>query len=173
MLLHSLVPNAKKLLTCQKLRLDLPSTARSPWLTYINKSKGWKEVFYTSGLHASVQICSFPSSEYLSQGDRRVKVSLLPSQRSAIAGEGKGGKGLAGFHPLFGHLQNTETWWCSLLAQKNLFDLVVMVQLKPSCSHSSSIQIVFNSFNKWIFLSSSPDPPPQSGQLENLPRWHI
>lgn len=86
------------------------------------------------------------------------KVSLLLSERSAVAGERKGGKGLAGFYPLFGHFQNTETWWCSLLAQKNLFGLVAMVQLKPSCSHSSSIQIVFNNLNEanfLIFLSRS------------------
>ena len=59
--LHSLVPSTKSLLTCQKLRLDWPSSAHLPCLIYINKRKEWKIVFYTSGLHASVQICSFPS----------------------------------------------------------------------------------------------------------------
>ena len=41
---------------------------------------------------------------------------------------------------------------------RKMFSLVAMAQLKPSCSHSSSIQIVFNNLNErdfLIFLSGS------------------
>lgn len=40
---------------------------------------------------------------YLRQGDVRDKVSLLLSEKSAVAGEGNGRKDLATFYHLFGH----------------------------------------------------------------------
>lgn len=74
---------------------------------------------------------------YLRQGDVRDKVSLLLSEKSAIAGEGNGRKDLATFYHLFWtHL--FETQCCSLLTQKILFGLAVMAQLKPICSTDSN-----------------------------------
>lgn len=59
------------------------------------------KVLLQLGLHAPVQIPFFLSSGYLTQGDLRHKVSLLISEKSAAAGEGKGRKGLATFYHLF------------------------------------------------------------------------
>lgn len=169
-------PKCKEFAHLPKTKTALVSSAHPPCLISVNKSKEWKKVFYTSGLHASVQICFFPSSGYIRQGDLTVTVSLLLSERSAIAGEGKGGKGLATFHHLFAHFQDTETWWFSLLAQKNLFGLVVMAQLKPSCSHSSSIQIVFNNLNGGdflIFLSGSTTTIVPAGKSCSQRCWNL